>query len=479
MGGVTAIAHMTSPARSASKPANVASIRPFCVGPARPTRALSPPAGAGDHGVPVHTPIARPLELAIQRQADTTPIGLDGEEVLALSRPSGRGPGTDNVEDPDASLTAIEEGAPFGADARNPLLEQERGAVQAAGDGASPKPARVSANGVLVLLGSGQALAAPLRARMEAALGHDFGRVRVHADSRGAELSRAFAAHAFTVGEHIAFATGRYRPAHADGQRLVAHELTHVIQQRRGLGSTILGDGIGRADDAYERDAEATAQRVTAAGPDSPGRERPPLARPEAATVALQLYSGTAAASYAKKWANGINPAYGKLGDDDCTNFVSQAMVAGGWTYVWGFHHAKRAIRDMGICELRKTNSVWWFKRDQCYRPWPWSNIHASHTWGGAENFYQFLDTSGRGTKLKAISDLDVGDVLQRDHNDNHVHHTMVVTEKGPQIVDGKSIIQLKLSYHSNNTLNRPFWGKGNILDTTPAGWKYFAWSIK
>jgi hypothetical protein len=54
----------------------------------------------------------------------------------------------------------------------------------------------------------------------------------------------------------------------------------------------------------------------------------------------------------------------------------------------------------------------------------------------------------------------------------------MIVTEKGPEMVDGASIVQIKLSYHTTHTLNRPFWGKGNILDTTTVGWKYYAWKI-
>jgi hypothetical protein len=472
MGAVTTIARLVPSTTFASTPAHATSLRASSASQGRPARAHSTPAGLGHVlGTPaVHAPPSLdPLAWAVQREADTNPVGVDGKEVPALGSPSGQASGTENVEDPDASLAAIEEGAPFGADASGPLLEEELGAVQAEADGASARPARVSAISVLARLGSGQALEGQLRARMEAALGQDFSRVRVHADARGGELSRALAAHAFTVGEHVAFAPGRYRPASTDGQRLVAHELAHVIQQRQGLGAAILGDGIGRADDAYERAAETTAERLTAEAPESPGLGTALGNGAKSAAVALQLYSGSAASSYATKWAKSTNPAYGTLGRDDCTNFVSQAMEAGGWKYVWG----------SDICDERKSNSVWWFKRNQCRR-WIRSNIHASHTWGGAENFYQFLDTSGRGTKLKAISDLEVGDVLQRDHNDNTIHHTMVVTKKGPEMVDGKSIIQLKLSYHSTNTLNRPFWGKGNILDEHAVdGYRYFPWSIK
>ncbi len=66
------------------------------------------------------------------------------------------------------------------------------------------------------------------RAFFEARFGHDFGRVRIHSDSRAAESVQA---QAFTVGPEIVFAAGRYAPGTAEGRRLLGHELTHVVQQ--------------------------------------------------------------------------------------------------------------------------------------------------------------------------------------------------------------------------------------------------------
>ena len=60
---------------------------------------------------------------------------------------------------------------------------------------------------------------------------YDFGRVRVHTDARAAESAQAVNAHAYTVGEDIVFGRGRYAPSAVAGQRLLAHELTHVVQQ--------------------------------------------------------------------------------------------------------------------------------------------------------------------------------------------------------------------------------------------------------
>lgn len=77
----------------------------------------------------------------------------------------------------------------------------------------------------------GRPLDAGTRSFMEARLGHDFGRVRVHTGRRAAESAAAVGALAYTVGSDVAFASGRYAPSTDSGQRLLAHELAHVAQQ--------------------------------------------------------------------------------------------------------------------------------------------------------------------------------------------------------------------------------------------------------
>jgi hypothetical protein len=85
------------------------------------------------------------------------------------------------------------------------------------------------------VLGSpGQPLDARTRAFFEPRFGHDFGRVRIHTDANAAESAEAANALAYTVGEHIAFAESRYEPGSAAGRKLLAHELTHVLQQNEG-----------------------------------------------------------------------------------------------------------------------------------------------------------------------------------------------------------------------------------------------------
>ncbi len=82
-----------------------------------------------------------------------------------------------------------------------------------------------------LLSSPGQPLDAATRAFFEPRFGHDFSRVRVHSDSRAAESARAVKAFAYTVDNHVAFADGQYQPGTLRGKQLLAHELTHIVQQ--------------------------------------------------------------------------------------------------------------------------------------------------------------------------------------------------------------------------------------------------------
>src|SRR5580658_6313201 len=117
-----------------------------------------------------------------------------------------------------------------------------------------------------VLRSSGRPLDAATRAFFEPRFGHDFSKVRLHTDARAAESARAVHALAYTVGQDIAFGEGQYAPGAAEGRRLLAHELTHVVQQRGGSRAQALR--IGSAADPAEREAEETSARVL--GPKQP-----------------------------------------------------------------------------------------------------------------------------------------------------------------------------------------------------------------
>jgi len=81
------------------------------------------------------------------------------------------------------------------------------------------------------LRGGGQPLSADTRRFMEPRFGHDFSRVRVHADEAASRSAQAVQANAYTVGSDVVFGAGQYAPGTRDGDRLLAHELAHVVQQ--------------------------------------------------------------------------------------------------------------------------------------------------------------------------------------------------------------------------------------------------------
>lgn len=80
-------------------------------------------------------------------------------------------------------------------------------------------------------LGEGNPLDGGVRSRMESAFGMDFSHVRTHTDTIAAGLSKRLNARAFTIGKHVAFGSGEYRPGTPVGDALIAHEMAHVVQQ--------------------------------------------------------------------------------------------------------------------------------------------------------------------------------------------------------------------------------------------------------
>jgi hypothetical protein len=119
-------------------------------------------------------------------------------------------------------------------------------------------PANVSET----LRAPGQPLDAAIRDYMESRFGHDFGRVRVHADSTSGQSARAVDALAYTVGRDVVFAPGQYAPGTVAGRRLIAHELAHVVQQSAGPANMQARLEIGRVDDPAEAEADRAADRA-------------------------------------------------------------------------------------------------------------------------------------------------------------------------------------------------------------------------
>jgi hypothetical protein len=143
--------------------------------------------------------------------------------------------------------------------------------------------------------------------------------------------------------------------------------------------------------------------------------------------TALSATNRQKVANYALKYALSPNNSY-KLYPNDCTNFVSQSMFAGGWKEV------AHPYVDY------KNDDAWW------YGGVPTN----SWTWSGAENFYRMTKALKRTTTAKYVSDLRVGDLLQyKAKNASTMTHSMVVTAKSGSTV--------YLSYHTSNTKNKPF----------------------
>jgi hypothetical protein len=145
----------------------------------------------------------------------------------------------------------------------------------------------------------------------------------------------------------------------------------------------------------------------------APGLFRMASTRP---TRAFGSYSPSVAVKYSYDWVWGYNPAYVRF-SNDCTNFVSQALKAGGWTETgW----------------IKYSDGAWYY-----------SSPEPSWTWGGAQNLFDFIQGSGRAWKIApSIYDLWEGDVVQfKFPNDTNIHHTMIVSK----VVNGNPYV----NYHS------------------------------
>src|SRR5581483_10314475 len=142
------------------------------------------------------------------------------------------------------------------------LVEQQRAGT------ARGRTATSAASGVRrALSGPGEPLGRDVLRLMQSRFGSDFSDVRIHRGADAAASARALGADAYTAGNRIAFGPGAYHPGSAAGQRVLAHELAHVIQQRGGPVSGVSAGGgvtVSRPGDSFERAAEHQARQVMA-----------------------------------------------------------------------------------------------------------------------------------------------------------------------------------------------------------------------
>ena len=95
-------------------------------------------------------------------------------------------------------------------------------------------------------------------------MGQDFGEVNVHTDAQSDVLASQLGAKAFTTGNDIFFKQGEYNPASGEGQHLIAHELTHVVQQGASTPSLQSKMSVNDPNDQYEAEADKVADMVMA-----------------------------------------------------------------------------------------------------------------------------------------------------------------------------------------------------------------------
>ncbi|HEX3069817.1 MAG TPA: DUF4157 domain-containing protein [Thermoanaerobaculia bacterium] len=97
-----------------------------------------------------------------------------------------------------------------------------------------------------------------MRRRFEPRFGHDFSRVRIHTGDEAAASAQSLGARAYTAGDHVVFGAGEYAPHTTNGARLIAHELTHVVQQRHRVS-----DPMEHGESEADRVANGSTERVT------------------------------------------------------------------------------------------------------------------------------------------------------------------------------------------------------------------------
>lgn len=138
----------------------------------------------------------------------------------------------------------------------------------------------------------GQPLAESARRTLEPSFGYDFSQVRVHNDAKAAESAGSVSALAYTVGDHIVFNSGQYAPGTTAGNRLLAHELTHTIQQS---GGTMLASDMARLpqpeDRQVQRDSDGAAQTDQATAAPANQFAAPPPASPDQPPADLESVS--------------------------------------------------------------------------------------------------------------------------------------------------------------------------------------------
>ncbi len=172
----------------------------------------------------VNAPRAMPKPVAAAAVVARAPVGVQRASALRLSSPR-------DAAEVEAEATARRiVSMPSPAPSLPALHSVPAAAPQRSAEAGSPVPAPAAAE-IGSAAGSGSPLPGEVRGFMEPRFGADFGGVRIHTGDGAAQLSRQLNAQAFTVGREVFFGRDRFQPHSTEGRQLIAHELTHTIQQ--------------------------------------------------------------------------------------------------------------------------------------------------------------------------------------------------------------------------------------------------------
>lgn len=207
---------------------------------------------------------AREVESFVRRYAHSTATTADGLIADLVSKAAVGVHEWKVTHKAPAELAAADPAAAAVADQPHPAPGQAQtlAGPQRKADGDAP-PAGNGSGAILSRLGEGAPLDAATAARMSSAFGASFTDVRIHADEQGAKLAAEESAQAFTLGNHVAFASGKYQPGTPTGDALLAHELAHVLQQRGSAPTTQRKrSDLRQGVDGAEHDADSVAAGV-------------------------------------------------------------------------------------------------------------------------------------------------------------------------------------------------------------------------
>ena len=184
-----------------------------------------------------------------------------------------------------------------------------------------------------VLRSSGEPLDATTRAFFEPRFGHDFSRVRVHTDEKAAESARLVNARAYTVGDNVVLGSGQQPPSSSASRRLLAHELTHVVQQSHASSTSLMRDFALEPPADVPEQRELTAAQIREAIRFNRARYNEESIRLIQDVVGAEV-TGTFDEDTVRMIASmqreyGLVPADGKLGPDSYDHLIRELQAEG------------------------------------------------------------------------------------------------------------------------------------------------------